>query len=118
MRFFCYNVAMGLDFTNISDERGAAVYLFSDGSTPSERQINDFAAEIHTQTNNGSQVVVLDPMHGDGLRVKEFYGLTTFPAAIIIMDDDTIVQSWAGQLPQAQEISYALSRINGHMASS
>lgn len=80
--------------------------------------MNDFVAEINTLTNNEARVVLLDPLRGDGLRVKEFYGLTTFPAVVVVMDDDTIVQSWAGQLPQAQEVSYALSQINGHMSAS
>lgn len=109
---------MGLDFTNIADRHGAAVYLLTDGSSYSERQLIKYAEEIKQRTNNLSQVILIDPLRGDGVRVKEFYGLTSFPAALIIMDDDTIARSWIGQLPAAQEVTYALSQISGTMRGS
>jgi hypothetical protein len=31
------------------------------------------------------------------------------------MDDDTINQQWSGSLPQADQVSYALSQITGGM---
>lgn len=109
---------MALEFTNIPDRTGPAVYLFGDGASS---LINDkvirLGTEIDTLTAKETQVVYLDPSRDDGLKVKEFYGLATFPCVLIVMDDDTIPTSWTGELPRADEVSYVLNQINGSMHS-
>jgi hypothetical protein len=74
-----------------------------------------YGQEIDALTPDETQVVFLDPQRGDGLRVKEFYGLISFPAVLIVMDDDTVNQLWSVQLPPADQVSYALSQVNGSM---
>jgi len=106
---------MGLEFTNIPDRTGPAVYIFGDGTTQTEQRLIAYGQEIDGLTPDETQVVFLDPQRGDGLRVKEFYGLTSFPSVLIVMDDDTINQLWSVQLPPADQVSYALSQVNGSM---
>ena len=106
---------MGLEFTNIPDRSGPAVYIFGDGTTQTELRLTAYGKEIDALTPDETQVVFLDPQRGDGLEVKEFYGLLSFPCVLIVMDDDTINQQWSGSLPQADQVSYALSQITGSM---
>ena len=42
--------------------------------------------EIIYRCNQQTQVVVLDPRKGDGLRVKEFYAISELPCVMIVMD--------------------------------
>ncbi|MFZ1249652.1 MAG: hypothetical protein WAQ24_05025 [Candidatus Saccharimonadales bacterium] len=107
---------MGLEFTNIPDRHGPAVYVFSDGTSQTEIRLKQYGQEIDALTPDETQVVYLNPMRDDGLRVKEFYGLTSFPCVLIVMDDDTIAQSWQGSLPQADQVSYTLGQIGGGIA--
>lgn len=106
---------MALEFTNIPDREGPAVYLFGDGTHTTETQMQELGVAVDKETPEETQVVYLDPTRGDGLRIKEFYQLTVFPCVLIIMDDDTITQSWQFSLPRAEEVIYALSQINGDM---
>ena len=71
--------------------------------------------EIITRCNQQTQVVILDPRRGDGLRIKEFYAISELPCVMIVIDDDTITHRWAISLLKAEEVTYALSHINGHM---
>ena len=80
-----------------------------------EEQIMQLGEEIIYHCNQQTQVVVLDPRKGDGLRVKEFYAISELPCVIIVMDDDTITHQWTISLPKAEEVTYVLSHINGHM---
>lgn len=75
----------------------------------------DFARRVDDLTPDDTQVAFLDPTRGDGLRVKEFYGITATPHIMIVMDDDTIPYSWQLSIPRPDEVSYALSQINGSM---
>lgn len=109
---------MALEFTTIPDREGPAVYIFSDGTTQSEQLLKQLGEEVDKLTQETTQVVFLDHTRGDGLATKEFYGLTTFPCILIVMDDDTIPQQWNGALPRADEVSYAISQITGGMRSS
>mgnify|MGYP003599313698 CR=1 FL=1 len=104
---------MALEFTNIPDRVGAAIYIFGDGSSQTEKVLTDLGTRIDELTPDITQVVYLDPNRGDGLAVKEFYGLTQFPALCIIMDDDTMPNAWYGTMPSPEEVSYQLSRISG-----
>lgn len=105
---------MALEFTNIPDRTGPAVYIFGDGTSQTETQLLDFARRVDDLTPDETQVVYLDPARGDGLAVKEFYGITSVPYIMIVMDDDTIPYSWQS-MPQPDEVSYALSQISGSM---
>ncbi len=118
-RYFTYCAilcVMALEFTNIPDRTGPAIYLFGDGTAQTEEQLMRFGNEVDALTPDDTQVVYLDPTRGDGLSVKEFYGITSFPHAMIVMDDDTIPYQWEYTMPQPDEVSYALSQITGSMS--
>ncbi len=104
---------MALEFTHIPDREGAAIYIFGDGTSQTEKILIDFGTRVDTLTPGETQVVYLDPSRGDGLAVKEFYALSQFPSVLIVMDDDTIPMMWSGNLPQPEEVSYQLSLVNG-----
>lgn len=109
---------MGLAFTNIKDRHGAAVYLLSDGLSATNQTLTRIAHDILGKTPD-SQVVMLDNVRrGDGLAVANFYSIQTFPAILIVMDDDTVPYSWTHQLPKSDQISYQLNQINGGMRTS
>ncbi|MFZ1458370.1 MAG: hypothetical protein WAT17_00625 [Candidatus Saccharimonadales bacterium] len=106
---------MALEFTNIPDRTGAAVYILGDGTTQTEMQLIKFGEEVDALTPDDTQVVYLDPSRGDGLRVKEFYGITEFPYIMIVMDDDTVPYAWQRSIPRPDEVSYELGQIGGSM---
>ena len=106
---------MALEFTNIPDRTGPAVYLVGDGSGEQHRQLEDLGAAIDAATPEETQVVYLDSTNGDGLNVKEFYALMDFPTVMIVMDDDTLYQSWTNDLPQPDQVAYYLSQVGGQM---
>lgn len=104
---------MGLEFTNIPDRNGPAVYILGDGTEATAQRMKQYGEEVDELTPDETQVVYLDSQSGDGLEVAEFYGLTAFPCVLIVMDDDTLYQSWEIQIPAADQVSYVLSQING-----
>ncbi len=106
---------MGLEFTNIPDRSGPAVYIIGDGSSMSEARLRQFGEEVDALTPDETQVVYLDPRSGDGLKIKEFYSLQALPCVLIVMDDDTIYHSWEVQIPTADQVSYTLSQVTGSM---
>lgn len=108
---------MALEFTDIPDRNGAAVYLLSNGQHTMENELRTLGEEIDRLTPHDTQVVLLDSSRGDGIRVKEFYSITTTPTAMIILDDDTVPYQWTGSLPQADQIAYHLNHIEGSIHS-
>lgn len=86
-----------------------------DGTMQLERRLIAFGEDIDKLTPDETQVVYLDPSKGDGLEVKSFYSLQYLPVVMIVMDDDTLYQTWAGDIPRPDEVAYYLSRINGAM---
>lgn len=104
---------MALEFTNIPDRVGPAIYLLGNGNMTLDTQLKELGEKIDQATPDETQVVLLDINRGDGIRVKEFYGVSVIPTIMIVMDDDTIPYQWTDTLPQPQEVSYQLSQING-----
>lgn len=105
---------MGLEFTNIPDRDGPAVYLL--GTVPQQQQLNTLGVAIDAATPDETQVVLLDIDSGDGAKVAEFYGHSReqLPVVMIVQDDDTVYQSWSGlDLPAADVVAYTVGRITG-----
>lgn len=101
---------MALDFSDIKDEKGAAVYLLHSGHGSERRLMDRFAERLKETTK--SQVILLSVKERDGARVAEFYGLRDFPAILIVRDNDEIAHSWFGQhLPNVREVTHLVDRI-------
>lgn len=109
---------MALSFTIIPDRTGPAIYLIGNGQSQIETQLMELGNQINQATAEDTQIVYLDPNHGDGLKVKEFYSLQVLPSALIVLDDDTIAHQWDNVIPRSDEITYILSQINGSMRAS
>lgn len=106
---------MTLDFTSIPDRRGPAVYLL--GLPPNEDTLRQLGQEIVAQVGGAAQVVYLDSESADGIQVAEFYGLMreSLPAVLIVQDDDTLYQSWAGtDMPAADVVAHYINEIVGN----
>ncbi|MCA9331252.1 hypothetical protein KC957_04315 [Candidatus Saccharibacteria bacterium] len=105
---------MALEFTNIPDREGPAVYLL--GAAPQLDQLTQLGQQIDAATPDETQVVLLDIDSGDGAQVAEFYGFMReqLPAIAIVQDDDTLYQTWLGiDLPAADVIAHYLNQITG-----
>ena len=109
---------MSLSFTTIPDRHGAAVYLLSDGLSTTHRTLTDLANEVLKSTPDTQIVLIEDTRRGEGRAIVEFYGITSLPAILIVMDDDTVPHSWLHTLPSPSEVSYQISQINGSMRAS
>ena len=109
---------MGLGFTNRADKSGPAVYLLSNGTHTSEKEVQALANEITERMHESVQVIALDGRRGEGGHVADFYDVTTLPCVLIVMDDDQLYHSWMHQLPTAADVSYmagqAGARRRGH----
>lgn len=105
---------MGLEFTEIPDRAGPAVYLL--GNTMIEDRLRPLGEAVDKLTPDETQVVYLDIDTGDGAKVAEFYAFSreSLPVIMIVQDDDTIHRSWQGQdLPAADVIAYELNQLTG-----
>lgn len=105
---------MALEFTNIPDRQGPAVYLL--GNSATEGRLRPLGEEIDSKTAAETQVVYLDINSRDGAQVAEFYGFAVeiLPVIMIVQDDDTLIKSWYGQdLPAADMVAYELNQITG-----
>jgi len=91
------------------------VYVLSANPPEVEHELARLGEEIDSSTPDTTQVVLLDVTRGDGLSIKEFYGLTTFPTLMIVLDDDTVYQMWTYSMPRADEVSYAVHQVYGSM---
>lgn len=101
---------MGLDFTDIKDQPGAAVYLIHDGSMTSQGNMERLAQAVSGATSK--QVLVIAADDTTGRQILEFYGLTAKNYVIIVRDDDQLFQSWnETELPNADQIAYAVEQI-------
>ena len=105
---------MGLDFTNIADNDGAALYILHTRNTRETERFERLAADIAKQTQH--QVVLLDVNTQDGEKVRDFYDIMPeqLPAALVIRDDDSIAHQWFGEyIPtSASDIVYHLRQTS------
>ncbi len=98
-----------LDFTNIKDEPGAAVYGLFENSKQ-ERRLKEQFNELSSACN--SQLVLLSTQERNGAEVTDFYDITTFPAILVVRDNDQLAYSWMGQnLPLTSEIAHLVGQI-------
>lgn len=106
---------MGLDFTNIPDHEGAAVYILHSNNSLQESALQQLAKDITVRVA-GVQVVMLAVGEPDTEKIREFYGLSndSFPYVLIVRDSDELAGQWSGNdIPPADDIIYALGAVSG-----
>ncbi|MDX1765488.1 MAG: hypothetical protein R3313_00890 [Candidatus Saccharimonadales bacterium] len=101
---------MGLDFSDIKDETGAAVYALHNGFGAEERSVQRFCDKLGDQAK--VQIICLSAREKNGARVADFYDIQTLPAILIVRDSDEIAYSWFGpDLPSVQEVSHLVKQV-------
>lgn len=103
---------MGLDFTNIPDREGVALYIIHDGSVQEGKHWKEFVDHIQPMTH--AQIVVMSARDTDAQKIHEFYGLdqVEIPVLLAIRDDDEIAYKWGGaNVPSAEEIAHLLEQV-------
>ncbi|MBP7837143.1 hypothetical protein KA021_00385 [Candidatus Saccharibacteria bacterium] len=106
---------MGLDFTNIQDSDGAAIYILHHPSFTETRQFEQLQKDI-AASRPDDQVILLDVNDTQGEQVRDFYDIMpeTLPLVMVIADDDSILYQWSGDaIPAADVICSQLSRTDG-----
>ena len=105
---------MGLDFTDIPDRDGAALYILHTGNSVELDRLTRLKQAIEAQDNH--QVVLIDVNSPDGEKVRDFYDIEAgvLPVAFIIADDDSIIFRWDNNaIPtSAGDITYQLGRAS------
>jgi hypothetical protein len=101
---------MGLDFTNIKDTEGAAVYVIHNGTTQSQATMERLVTEIKAGTNK--QVLLFSARDGNGAKIINFYQLTGSEFVIIVRDDDQLHHVWSGgERFDASMITYYANQV-------
>jgi hypothetical protein len=98
---------MGLDFTNIPDRDGLAIYCLHDGTVTQQRSVERLVDAVKQQVPH--QIFTISAHDRDGEKIREFYNLDTgmFPHILLVNDEDQIVMSWSGgQMPTADVVAY------------
>lgn len=74
----------------------------SEHATMLEAFVRDF--KLHHDAGN---MEVIDADSRDGSAEATLYGVTTYPAIIVLRDDGSVLQSWEGEsLPLMDELAY------------
>jgi hypothetical protein len=107
-------VFMGLDFTDIKDHEGAALYILHTGNTLENERLQRLADEIAKTAPH--QVVLLDVSTPNGEKVRDFYDIMPgqLPAVLIVRDDDSLAHHWFGsEIPTSGgDIAYRLQQTS------
>ena len=101
---------MGLDFTGIQDEHGAAVFYIHDGSHKDETAFRTLAAEVSQR--HTAQTTILSCDDTVAQKIIQFYALRGTHFVLIIRDDDQLYKVWSdGERFDAGQIVYALQQV-------
>ena len=106
---------MGLDFTSIRDNEGAALYIIHNPSVTERRRFEDLQKQINESAPT-AQAILLDISSAQSEQVRDFYDIMpeSLPVALLIADDDTVKYQWAGEdIPAADVICHYLGQMNG-----
>lgn len=96
---------MGLDFTAIKDERGAAIYFIHDGSVQGESRFQRLMDDVSRRSKK--QSLLLSVREGDGQKIVDFYKLRGTNFVLIVRDDDQLHHVWSdGENFDASHIAY------------
>lgn len=99
---------MSLDFTDIPDREGAAIYILVNNSATMHGDMDRLSKDINEHATE-AQVFVIDIASQDGEKTRDFYDINpdTLPAVLIVADDDQLRYSWTGaEIPAADMIAH------------
>lgn len=105
---------MALEFTGLPDRHGPALYLL-DQNPGQDDALVALGTAVDDATDEDTQVVYLRAQSAEGQQVADFYNVTQFPAALIIMDDDQVYHSWFFTLPQPDEAVTTIARAGARL---
>lgn len=96
---------MALDFTQIKDQPGAAIFLIYDGTEQDLASMVILVEAIRSKTEK--QVIIISAKDTVGISIIQFYGLRGTHFVLIVRDDDQLHHVWSdGELFDASTIAY------------
>lgn len=104
---------MGLEFTDIPDREGAAIYYIHHGSHSDETFTERLRRDIQDRLPD-SQVVSVSVRTPDGEKIRDFYDILPerLPALLIVRDDDSLAGIYgATDMPPTDQLAYMLRSI-------
>ena len=97
---------MALDFTNIKDQPGAAIFMLHDGSEQNEQRLSRLMHDVMRRTKK--QCIVLSGKTHPGSDIINFYSLKGSHFVLIVRDDDQLHHVWSdGERLDASTIAYS-----------
>lgn len=107
---------MALDFTDVHDHAGAALYVLHTGNGADAHRFERMKADI--EAAGPFQCVVMDAHTPNGEKIRDFYDFTPtqLPVAFIVRDDDSIHTQWSGnaEIPtNPSDIVFHLRQVGG-----
>lgn len=105
---------MPLENTSIPDREGAALYAVSSHDTATYQKLERLCSEVQAHCSN--QTMLLEPKSPDAQKLCDFYDVLPeqLPVAMIVRDDDTLIELWYGeQIPtNGSDVAFRLSQIS------
>ncbi len=96
---------MGLDFTNIKDDSGCAIYLIHDGTEIDKLSFIKLAETL--KKNTTKQIVIMSREEKSADSIIKFYQLRGTHFVLIVRDDDQLHHVWSdGEHFDASQIAY------------
>ena len=103
---------MALDFTEHRHLKGPVVYVLYENShqlTTMRSFLHELKREITTNL-----LIISTETDQNGARIADFYDIMTFPAILLVQEDDQINKMWTGhQMPNASEVGYLYRHCGG-----
>jgi hypothetical protein len=96
---------MALDFTQIKDQPGSAIFLLHDGSEQDAGAMQRLAQDIASKTQK--QIILLSSDETIGHSIIDFYQLKGSHFILIVRDDDQLHHVWSdGEYFDPSQIAY------------
>jgi hypothetical protein len=96
---------MALDFTQIKDQPGAAIFFMHDGTEQDRVSMLELVDAVRSKTNK--QAILLSAKDTIGMAISQFYGLRGTHYVLVVRDDDQLHHVWSdGELFDPSTIAY------------
>lgn len=98
-------IAMALDFTNIKDHPGSAIYIIHSRLQTDKQKFERLAADLGAKTKK--QIILMSSDDQAAREIVKFYQLRGANFVIIVRDDDQLHKVWSdGERFDAAQIAY------------